>query len=89
MDNIGTFDRSSKLPTGGSVEQADGTAWMCLFCQNMLEIALELSMRVPDYQEMASKFLEHFPWIAAAMDRVGINQDELWDENGRRPVCGG
>jgi hypothetical protein len=80
LDNIGIFDRSSKLPTGGSLEQADGTAWMCLFCQNMLEIALELSMHVPDYHEMASKFLEHFLWIAAAMDRVGINQDELWDE---------
>jgi len=80
LDNIGVFDRSARLPTGGSLEQADGTAWMCLFCQNMLEISLELALNDPTYQEMASKFLEHFLWIAAAMDRVGINQDELWDE---------
>jgi len=80
LDNIGVFDRSAKLPTGGSLEQADGTAWMCFFCQNMLEISLELAANDPTYQLMASKFLEHFLWIAAAMDRVGINQDELWDE---------
>jgi hypothetical protein len=80
LDNIGVFDRSAKLPTGGYLEQADGTAWMALYCQNMLEIALELSLHDPTYQEMAGKFLEHFFWIAAAMDRVGDNQDELWDE---------
>jgi len=80
LDNIGVFDRSAQLPTGGSLEQADGTAWMCFFCQNMLEISLELASNDPTYQLMASKFLEHFLWIAAAMDRVGINQDELWDE---------
>ena len=80
LDNIGVFDRSARLPTGGSLEQADGTAWMCFFCQNMLEISLELAQREPGYQEMATKFLEHFLWIAAAMDRVGVNQDELWDE---------
>jgi hypothetical protein len=80
LDNIGVFDRSAKLPTGGYLEQADGTAWMALYCQNMLEIALELSQHDPAYQEMAAKFLEHFFWIAAAMDRVGDNQDELWDE---------
>jgi hypothetical protein len=80
LDNIGVFDRSAKLPTGGYLEQADGTAWMALYCQNMLEIALELSLHDPTYAELAGKFLEHFFWIAAAMDRVGDNQDELWDE---------
>jgi hypothetical protein len=80
LDNIGVFDRSSKLPTGGSLEKADGTAWMALFCQNMLEIALEIAMHDPAYEAMASKFLDHFFWIAAAMDRVGEHQDELWDE---------
>ena len=80
LDNIGVFDRSAKLPTGGRLEQADGTAWMALFCQNMLEIALELAAHDPAYEEMATKFLEHFFWIAAAMDRVGEHQDELWDE---------
>jgi hypothetical protein len=74
------FDRSAKLPTGGFLEQADGTAWMALYCQNMLEIALELSLHDSAYEDLAGKFLEHFFWIAAAMDRVGDNQDELWDE---------
>jgi hypothetical protein len=80
LDNIGVFDRSAKLPTGGYLEQADGTAWMALYCQNMLEIALELSLHDSAYEDLAGKFLEHFFWIAAAMDRVGDNQDELWDE---------
>jgi hypothetical protein len=80
LDNIGVFDRSAQLPTGGTMEQADGTAWMALFCQNMLEMSLELALHDPAYEEMASKFLEHFLWIASAMDRIGENQDELWDE---------
>jgi hypothetical protein len=80
MDNIGIFDRSAPLPTGGTLEQADGTAWMCFFCQNMLEIALELAKHDPGYQDIAAKFVEHFLWIAAAMDRVGTYGDELWDE---------
>ena len=80
LDNIGVFDRSAPLPTGGSLEQADGTAWMALYSQNMLEIALELAQHDPMYGEMALKFAEHFLWIAAAMDRIGDNQDELWDE---------
>jgi len=80
LDNIGVFDRSAQLPTGGYLEQADGTAWMALFCQNMLEIALEIALHDPAYEEIAAKFLYHFFWIAAAMDRVGENQDELWDE---------
>lgn len=80
LDNIGVFDRSDKLPTGGYLEQADGTAWMSLYCQNMLEMALELSLHDSSYTVLANKFLEHFLWIAAAMDRTGENQDELWDE---------
>ena len=80
LDNIGVFDRSAPLPTGGNLEQADGTAWMALFAQNMLEMAIELAQHNPVYEQMAVKFFEHFLWIAAAMDRVGENQDEMWDE---------
>jgi hypothetical protein len=80
LDNIGVFDRSAPLPTGGTLEQADGTAWMAFYSLNMLEIALELATHDPLYQDMAGKFLEHFFWIAGAMDRVGEHQDELWDE---------
>jgi hypothetical protein len=81
LDNIGVFDRSAKLPTGGYLEQADGTAWMALFSQNMLELSLELAAQDPTYEPMALKFLEHFFWIAAAVDRVGGNYaDDLWDE---------
>jgi hypothetical protein len=79
LDNIGVFDRSSPLPTGGCLEQADGTAWMCLFSQNMLQIAIELSASNPMYIDMALKFAEHFLWIASAMDRVGEHEDEMWD----------
>jgi len=80
LDNIGVFDRSAPLPTGGFLEQADGTAWMALFSQNMLEIATELALHQPVYEQMAIKFFEHFLWIAAAMDRIGEQQDEMWDE---------
>jgi hypothetical protein len=80
LDNIGVFDRSAPLPTGGFLEQADGTAWMAMFCQNMLAIALELALHEPVYEEMALKFVEHFLWIASAMDRIGEIQDEMWDE---------
>ncbi|MCI0545840.1 MAG: glucosidase [Candidatus Rokubacteria bacterium] len=80
LDNIGVFDRSSPLPTGGYLEQADGTAWMALYCQNMLDIAIELSRHDEQYLDMATKFLEHFLWIASAMDRMGANEDEMWDE---------
>ena len=71
LDNIGVFDRSAPLPTGGYLEQADGTAWMALFCQNMLEIAAELAMTDPDYADMALKFVEHFLWIASSMTHMG------------------
>ncbi len=80
LDNIGIFDRSAPLPTGGSLEQADGTAWMAFYCQNMLEIALTLTEYDPMYEEIAFKFIQHFMWIAYAMDRIGENQDEMWDE---------
>jgi hypothetical protein len=80
LDNIGVFDRSAELPTGGSLEQADGTAWMAFYCQCMLEIALILSEYDPMYEEVAFKFVQHFMWIAYAMDRSGEHHDEMWDE---------
>jgi hypothetical protein len=79
LDNIGVFDRSAPLPTGGYLEQADGTAWMALFCQNMMEIAAELAMTDPDYIDMALKFTEHFLWIASAMSHMGGSAG-MWDE---------
>jgi hypothetical protein len=79
LDNIGVFDRSAPLPTGGYLEQADGTAWMALFCQNMLEIAVELSMTDADYADMALKFSEHFLWIASSMTHLGEDTG-MWDE---------
>jgi hypothetical protein len=79
LDNIGVFDRSAPLPTGGYLDQADGTAWMALFCQNMLEIAIELAIRRPAYVEMCQKFVEHFLWIASSMLHAGENTG-MWDE---------
>jgi hypothetical protein len=79
LDNIGVFDRSSPLPTGGYLEQADGTAWMALFCQNMLEIAVELVTTEADYAEMVVKFTEHFLWIASSMSHLGQDTG-MWDE---------
>src|SRR6266542_2506593 len=78
LDNIGVVDRSAPLPTGGHLEQADGTAWMALFSQNMLELALELTLHDRTYEDMVVKFAEHFLYIAAAMNRPG--QDGMWDE---------
>ena len=78
LDNIGVFDRSAPLPTGGYLEQADGTAWMALFAQNMTEIAVELAAHDPVYEEMVFKFVEHFLFIAAAMNNPG--QEGMWDE---------
>ncbi|HKX54242.1 MAG TPA: glucosidase [Nitrosospira sp.] len=78
LDNIGVFDRSAPLPTGGYLEQADGTAWMALFTQNMLELALELASYDQTYEDMALKFVEHFLYIAAAMNQPG--SDGMWDE---------
>jgi Glycosyl hydrolase family 63 C-terminal domain len=79
LDNIGVFDRSAPLPTGGCLEQADGTAWMAIFCQNMLEVAVELAMTDADYADMALKFSEHFLWIASAMGHMG-GDTGMWDE---------
>ncbi|MFI5370278.1 MAG: glucosidase, partial [Candidatus Eisenbacteria bacterium] len=78
LDNIGVFDRSSPLPTGGHLEQADGTAWMALFCQNMLEISTQLALERPAYIDMALKFTEHFLWIASSLARSG--EGGMWDE---------
>jgi hypothetical protein len=79
LDNIGVFDRSAPLPTGGYLEQADGTAWMALFCQNMLEIAVELAMERPAYVDLALKFVEHYLWIATSMMHAGEDTG-MWDE---------
>jgi hypothetical protein len=79
LDNIGVFDRSAPLPTGGHLDQADGTAWMAFYCQCMLEIALILTDYDTMYEEIAYRFIEHFVWIAYAMDRIGANHDEMWD----------
>ncbi|MCX6550179.1 MAG: glucosidase [Acidobacteria bacterium] len=79
LDNIGVFDRSAPLPTGGYLEQADGTAWMALFSQNMLEIAAELSVERPAYLDMCQKFLEHFLWIASSMVHAGDDVG-MWDQ---------
>ena len=78
LDNIGIFDRSAPLPTGGHLEQADGTAWMALFSQNMLELAIELTAHDRDYEDMVFKFVEHFAFIASSMNRPGT--DGMWDE---------
>jgi hypothetical protein len=80
LDNIGVFDRSSPLPTGGFLEQADGTAWMAFYSQNMLQIAVELAQTDRVYEDQASRFAEHFMRIAGAMDRMGNRHDEMWDE---------
>jgi hypothetical protein len=80
LDNIGVFDRSAPLPTGGSLEQADGTAWMAFYAQCMLEMALVLADHDPAYEEIAFKFLENAIWISYAMDRVGEHRDDMWDE---------
>jgi hypothetical protein len=78
LDNIGVFDRSKPLPTGGHLEQADGTAWMAFYCSTMLSMALELARENPAYEDMASKFFEHFVAIADAMNNLGGHG--LWDE---------
>ncbi len=82
LDNIGVFDRSAPLPTGGHIEQSDGTAWMGMFCLNMLAISLELSCKNPAYEDVASKFFEHFVYIAHAINkmRMGGEEIQLWDD---------
>jgi hypothetical protein len=78
LDNIGVFDRSAPLPTGGHLEQADGTSWVAMFGQNLLEMAVELAAYDPTYEDMATKFVDHFLWIARAMNTTG--PDGMWDE---------
>jgi len=81
MDNIGVFDRSSKqLPTGGYIEQSDGTSWMAMFTLNMLRISLELAKENPTYQSLSTKFFEHFLYIAGAIANVNLEGINLWDE---------
>ncbi len=80
LDNIGIFDRSAPLPTGGNIEQSDGTSWMAMFCLNMLAIALELAREDRVYEDVATKFFEHFVYISDAMNNVGEENTELWDE---------
>jgi hypothetical protein len=82
LDNIGVFDRSAPLPTGGFINQADGTAWMAMYCLNLMKIALELSLHNPVYQDIATKFFEHFLEIASAMTCIGGEGcgTGLWDE---------
>jgi hypothetical protein len=80
LDNIGVFDRSAPLPTGGYLEQSDGTSWMAMYTLNLLAIALELSKEDPAYEDVASKFWEHFMYIAHAMSHRGQDGVGLWDE---------
>jgi hypothetical protein len=80
LDNIGVFDRSAPLPTGGYIEQADGTSWMAMYSLNLMRISLELALYNPVYQDMATKFFEHFLYIAGAMDNMGMKGEGLWDE---------
>lgn len=79
LDNIGVFDRSSSLPGGGHIEQSDGTSWMGMYCLNMLDIAMELASKDPVYEDVASKFFEHFVLIAHAMNDMGGGGMELWN----------
>ena len=80
LDNIGVFDRSSPLPTGGHIEQSDGTGWMAMYALNMLAIAMELAHGDPSYEDVASKFWEHFVYIAYAMNHRGQDGIEMWNE---------
>jgi hypothetical protein len=83
LDNIGVFDRSAPLPTGGHIEQADGTGWMAMYCLNLLAIAMELASEDPTYEDVASKFWEHFLYIANAINHLGADGAGMWnDEDG-------
>jgi hypothetical protein len=80
MDNIGLFDRSSQLPGGGYIEQTDGTSWMAMFTLNMLRMSLELARENSTYENLATKFFEHFLYIAGAMANLGKRTNDLWDK---------
>jgi hypothetical protein len=80
LDNIGVFDRSAPLPTGGTIQQSDATSWMGMYCLNMATIALQLAIDDPAYEDVASKFFEHFAYICRAMNDIGGQGIELWNE---------
>jgi hypothetical protein len=80
LDNIGVFDRSNMIPGGGTLEQADGTSWMAMYSLNMLEMALEISQHNPAYEDVTTKFFEHFIYIAESLNRIGENWTSSWDE---------
>src|SRR4029077_14159698 len=80
LDNIGVFDRSAPLPTGGHLEQSDGTSWMAMYTLNLLAMAMELAREDRAYEDVASKFWEHFVYIAHAMNHRGQGEVEMWDE---------
>ena len=80
LDNISAFDRTSGLPSGGHLEQADGTSWMAMYCLNLLGIALELAKEDEVYEDIATKFFEHFVYIGAAVNKMGGRQGGLWDD---------
>ncbi len=81
LDNIGAFNRTTGLPGGGRLEQADATSWMAMYCLNMLAIALELAREDPVYEDIATKFYEHFVYIGAALNSMGGFEEGLWDES--------
>jgi len=80
LDNIGVFDRSAELPTGGHIDQADGTSWMAMYCLNLMRIALELARVNPVYEDIATKFFEHFLYVAEALTNLGGEGIDLWDD---------
>lgn len=80
LDNIGVFDRSNTIPGGGLLEQADGTSWMAMYCLNMLEMALEIAQHNPAYEDVTTKFFEHFVYIAESLNRIGENWTGSWDD---------
>ena len=80
LDNIGVFDRSNQIPGGGYLEQADGTAWMGMYCLNMLEMALEIAQHDPTFEDVATKFFEHFIFIAESLNRIGHDWTGSWDD---------
>jgi len=80
LDNIGVFDRSAHLPGGGHLEQADGTAWMASYCLQMLHMALEISMEDPTYEDLATKFFEHFTYITETLNHLHDDEHGMWDE---------
>ncbi|MBN8676101.1 MAG: glucosidase [Chitinophagales bacterium] len=80
LDNIGVFDRSNMIPGGGVLEQADGTSWMAMYCLNMLEMALEISQHNPAYEDVTTKFFEHFVYISESLNRIGEDWTGSWDD---------